>query len=85
MPYVKCPRCGLPLYSAAAHAFTDTCQRCGAELQQPLSPDGHGQPGASSNFGRPRRTQGTPPSLSDRSAEDNVVSLPDRSAEDTPS
>jgi hypothetical protein len=32
MPYVACPACGLPTYTAAAWAGTDQCPGCAAEL-----------------------------------------------------
>jgi hypothetical protein len=32
MPYVRCPNCGLPAYSAAAWSGTDHCGACDAPL-----------------------------------------------------
>jgi hypothetical protein len=32
MPYIACPACGLPTYTAAAWAGTDQCPACAAEL-----------------------------------------------------
>jgi endogenous inhibitor of DNA gyrase (YacG/DUF329 family) len=32
MPYVKCPHCKAPSYSAAAHAVIEECPVCGATL-----------------------------------------------------
>jgi hypothetical protein len=35
MPYVSCPSCRLPAYSAARYSTLETCVRCGAPLPAP--------------------------------------------------
>ena len=35
MPYVSCPSCHLPAYSAARWSTRESCARCGAPLAAP--------------------------------------------------
>ena len=41
MPYVTCPSCHLPAYSAARWSTREACVRCGAPLEraEPQRPD----------------------------------------------
>jgi hypothetical protein len=36
MPYVSCPSCHLPAYTAARYSTREVCVRCGAPLAAPL-------------------------------------------------
>jgi hypothetical protein len=36
MPYVSCPSCRLPAYTAARYSTRETCVRCGAPLAVPM-------------------------------------------------
>ena len=38
MPYVSCPTCHLPAYSAARYSTREVCVRCGAPLAAPARP-----------------------------------------------
>jgi hypothetical protein len=32
MPYIVCPKCAIPTYSAARHSTSDTCPHCDTRL-----------------------------------------------------
>jgi hypothetical protein len=38
MPYVSCPSCDLPAYTAARYSTLETCARCGTPLAAPMRP-----------------------------------------------
>ena len=38
MPYVSCPSCHLPAYTAARYSTREVCVRCGAPLTAPMRP-----------------------------------------------
>jgi hypothetical protein len=38
MPYVSCPSCRLPAYTAARYSTREVCARCGTPLAAPRRP-----------------------------------------------